>query len=95
MLFIAVMTGLVGLAAFGAMLWLVWRQCRAGWRDSLATPDERGLCIGIAAVTVAICVHSIFVNSLLVPFVMQPLWVLWGLVYVSRARMRQAAARDP
>ena len=33
-----------------------------------------------------------FVNSLLVPFVMQPLFVTWGLVQVSRARMGRAAA---
>jgi hypothetical protein len=94
LLFIAVMTGVVGLAVFVAMLWLVWRRCRAGWRDSRATPAERGLCIGAAAATVAVCVHSVFVNSLLVPFVMQPLWILWGLVYVARTRMRGANAGD-
>jgi putative inorganic carbon (HCO3(-)) transporter len=92
LLFIAVMTGVVGLAAFVFMLWLVLRRCRAGWKDALGTPFERSLCIGAAAATVAVCVHSVFVNSLLVPFVMQPLWVLAGLVYVVRARMRQAAS---
>jgi hypothetical protein len=80
------------LAAFVFMLWLVLRRCRAGWKDALGTPFERSLCIGAAAATVAVCVHSVFVNSLLVPFVMQPLWVLAGLVYVVRARMRQAAS---
>jgi hypothetical protein len=34
-------------------------------------------------------VHSVFVNSLTVPFVMQPLFLLWGLVYVARRRMRE------
>jgi len=95
LLFIAVMTGVVGLAVFVTMLWLVVRRCRAGWRDGHATPAERGLCIGAAAATAAVCVHSVFVNSLLVPFVMQPLWVLWGLVYVARTRMRRAAAGVP
>lgn len=91
LLFIAVMTGVVGLTVFVTMLWLAVRRSRAGWRDPRATPDERALCIGAAATTLAICVHSMFVNSLLVPFVMQPLWLLWGLVYVSRERMKQAA----
>ena len=95
LLFIAVMTGVIGLTVFVTMLWLLVKRCRAGWRDRQATPAERGLCIGVAAATVAVLVHSIFVNSLLVPFVMQPLWVLWGLVYVVRARMRYAAAGAP
>lgn len=92
LLFVAVMTGVAGLAVFMAMLWLVLRRCRAGWRDTRATPANRALCMGVAASTVAVCVHSVFVNSLLVPFVMEPLFVTWGLVYVARSRMRTADA---
>ena len=93
LLFVAVMTGVVGLTVFAAMLWFVIRRCRAGWRDPSATPSERGLCVGAAAVTVAVVAHSVFVNSLLVPFVMEPLFVLWGLAAVSRSRMLAARAR--
>jgi O-antigen ligase len=89
LLFIAVMTGIVGLAVFCLMLWLVVKRCRAAWRDARATPFERSIAIGAAASTVAVCVHSVFVNSLTVPFVMQPLFLLWGLVYVARRRMRE------
>jgi len=41
--------------------------------------------VGIAAGTVAVCVHAMFVNSLLTTFVMEMLWILWGLVFVMRS----------
>ena len=76
LLFIAVLTGVVGLSVFVAMLVMIWRRCAKIWRASSATAEERGLAIGTAASIVAICVHSVFVNSLLTPFIMEPLWLL-------------------
>ena len=84
LLFIGVMTGVVGLSLYSAMLFLVLRHCRRVWRDSEAPSSWRALAIGIAAATVAVCVNSLFVNSLLTPFVMEPLWILWGLAFVMR-----------
>jgi O-antigen ligase len=85
LLFVAVMTGAVGLALYVAMMARVVRHARAVWRATWPTPDERALAVGTVAVTVALSVHSIFVNSLLLPFLMEPLWVLWGLVFVVAA----------
>jgi O-antigen ligase len=82
LLFIAVMTGLVGLALYLGMLALVVRRCRRIWRSAAMPPEWRALAVGIAAGTVAICVHAAFVNSLLTPFVMEMLWIFWGLVFV-------------
>lgn len=82
LLFIAVMTGVVGLAIFVAMLVVVVGRCRRVWRHRTAPPEWRALATGIAAGTVALCVHSLFVNSLLTSFVMEPLFVLWGLSFV-------------
>ena len=93
LLFIAVMTGIVGLLVYGTMLWLVFRRCRAVWRSPQATAEERGLCVGAAAATVAIVVHSMFVNSLLTPFVMEPLWVLWALGFLIHGMVRARVAR--
>jgi hypothetical protein len=31
---------------------------------------------------VALCVHSLFANSLFTTFVMEMMWVLWGLTFV-------------
>jgi hypothetical protein len=92
LLFIAVMTGIVGLVVYGAMLWFVMRRLRATWRSADATVEERGLAMGAAAATVAVVVHSTFVNSLLTPFVMEPLWVLWGLVFIVWTSARRRAA---
>jgi len=91
LLFVAVMTGIVGLAVFSYMMWCAIRRCPAIWRHPAATPEQRGLAVGTAAATVAICVHSVFVNSLMVPFVMEPLWVLWGLCFLIAMSLRAQA----
>ena len=88
LLFVAVLTGIVGLAVYLAMLSFVVRRARIGWRLPAATPAERGLLLGTAATTVAILVHSMFVNSLLTPWVMEPLWVLWGISFVIAVDLR-------
>jgi O-antigen ligase len=84
LLFVTVMTGAVGLALYLAMLVLVVRRCRRVWRDASAPPAARGTALGAAAATAALVVHSVFVNSLLLPFIMQPLWILWGVVFLHR-----------
>lgn len=93
LLFIAVMTGVVGVALYVGMLTLVVRRCRAVWRDPMAPPEWRALSTGIAASTVALCVHSVFVNSLLTPFVMEPLFILWALSFLIARDIRREAAR--
>lgn len=82
LLFIAVMTGIVGVALYLGMLGVVMARCRRVWRDPLAPPAWRAFATGVAACTVAICVQSLFVNSLLTTFVMEELWLLWGLAFV-------------
>jgi O-antigen ligase len=82
LLFIAVMTGIVGLALYLTMLAMVVRRCRHVWRDADTSPQFRALAVGIGAATIAICVQSFFVNSLLTVFVMEPLWLLWGIASV-------------
>ena len=87
------MTGIVGVALYMGMLWVIVRRCRRVWRNPLADRGQQALATGIAAGTVAVCVHSFFVNSLLTPFVMEILWVLWGLVFVM-ARSQEGSG-DP
>ena len=62
------------------------------WRDPSATPEQRGLGIGTAAATIALVIHSIFGNSLLTPYVMEPLWIVWGLAFVTATSLRAARA---
>ena len=82
LLFIAVMTGVVGLGLYLTMLGAILRRCRRVWRDTMMPAEFRALATGIAAMTIAICVQSLFVNSILTVFVMEPLWLLWGLASV-------------
>jgi putative inorganic carbon (HCO3(-)) transporter len=92
LLFIAVMTGTVGLALYCLMLYFVVRNCRRVWRD-LAVPSAwRALATGTAAATAAILVNSLFVNSLLTTFVMEMLWILWGGVFVLASAARRTSA---
>ncbi len=93
LLFIAAMTGVIGLGLYVALLGAVLKRCRVVYRGSSAAP-ERALAAGTAAATAAVVVHSLFVNSLLLPFVMQLLWFLWGSVVVL-ARPCARAARSP
>jgi O-antigen ligase len=86
LLFIAVMTGGVGLALFVAMLWRIGRRARAVWRAADAAVVERAAAVGAVASLVAIVVHSLFVNSLLHPFLMEPLWLLAALSAVAARR---------
>lgn len=82
LLFIAVLTGVVGVSLYLLMLGAVVRRCRRLWRDHQVAPEHRALATGVAAGTVAVCVHSVFVNSLLTTFVMELLWILWALVSI-------------
>lgn len=88
LLFIAVMTGLVGLSVYVFMLWRVLRRCRWGWSHHGANIEHRGLFLGTAAGTVAVLVNTLFVNTLLVPLMMELLWILWGLTFVTAAWLR-------
>lgn len=82
LLFVAVMTGAIGLAVYVAMLLAVWLPARRVWRDRARPAEHRMLAVGAAASVVAIVVHSCFSNSIMLPFLLEPLWVLWALVAV-------------
>ena len=84
-MFIAVLTGVVGLTIYLWMLWTIFRRCRRIWRDTTIAAEHRGLAIGMAAVIVALCVHSLFVNSLLTTFVMELFWILCALTFAIAA----------
>ncbi len=94
LLFVAVMTGFVGLALFLAMLWTVFARARRVWRDDEESSGHRGLAIGAAATIPVIVTHSLFANSLFFPYLMEALWLAWGLV-ASLSHDRAAVAGEP
>ena len=84
LLFIAVLTGVVGLSLYILMFVLACRRAWHIWRNPEQSAFDRGMAIGIAAFSIALVIHSLFVNSLLLPFLMEPLWVLWAIGFAIR-----------
>jgi O-antigen ligase len=85
LLFVTVMTGLVGLTVYLAMIVRMRRNARDVYLDPARPPHERAAAVTAVAATAALVVHSIFVNSLFLPYLMEPLWVLWGCAFVLAA----------
>jgi hypothetical protein len=87
LLFVAAMTGVIGLWLYVRMLLRVARGARGVWKDKAVEPMSRAHATATIAATAAVVVHSFFVNSLLLPFVMQILWIMWArLAHVRAAR---------
>jgi hypothetical protein len=51
--------------------------------------------IGAAAMIPVIVTHSLFANSMFFPYLMETLWVVWGLVYTMSVSRPDDPARDP
>jgi O-antigen ligase len=79
LLFIAALTGLVGLACFVGMLWAIIRSAQRSWRAAESSPRHRGLAYAVAASVVALTVHSTFANSLMLSLLLAPSWFLWAM----------------
>lgn len=94
LLFVATMTGIPGLVVYSGLIVSALLTCRLVWRRA-EEPRARALAAGTGAATVAVLVHSLFTNSLLLPFVMQVLWLLWGAVTVAARPVRMAMAAPP
>jgi O-antigen ligase len=94
LLFVAVMTGFVGLALYLMMLWSIFRRARRVARDVTAPSGHRGLAIGAAATIPVIVTHSLFANSMFFPYVMEALWVVWGLAFSMSALRGATHATD-
>jgi O-antigen ligase len=95
LLFIAVLTGVVGVSVYVWMLSSIMRRCRTIWRDHAIPAEHRGLAIGTAAVIVGLCFDSVFVNSLLTTFVMEPFWILCALTLPIVGERRTSAPNHP
>jgi hypothetical protein len=96
LLFIMVMTGVVGAAIYVLLLSRGLLAARRAWRDRSATAGDRAHASATAASVIAIVIHSFFSSSLLLPFVMQVLWVRFGrLAHISSERQRRLAVAGP
>jgi putative inorganic carbon (HCO3(-)) transporter len=92
LLFIAVMTGFVGVTLYSILLFLVLQACKELWSSDRSSDDrystlDGAVGLGVAAATVALLIHSLFVNSIIYPPIMQTMWILWGIVFVLNRRL--------
>jgi O-antigen ligase len=91
LLFVTVMTGVVGLILYLLMLGSVITRCRRIWRNPVIAPETRGIALGATAGIVAVCIHSLFANSIFTTFVMEIMWIIWGLTFVISRRVEHEA----
>jgi O-antigen ligase len=85
LIFVLVMTGVVGCVLYILMLGAVMLNARHVWRDRRYSAGSRGIAIAAAASIPMIVVDSLFANSLLHPFLMEILWMLWAFAFLLRA----------
>lgn len=92
LLFVMVLTGVVGLATYVVLLGVIVVRCRRLWRNRSAPVRARAFALGTAAGVVALVIHSVTVNSLLFSFVMEVLWFMTAIVYLDTRAAAAAAA---
>ncbi|HXG04373.1 MAG TPA: O-antigen ligase family protein [Candidatus Binatia bacterium] len=86
-------TGLVGFAAFLALLVAVLRGGLASFR-ALRDPEDRGLALGFVAGTVGLAVHAVGSNTFIIVRIMEPFWFFAGVV-VLLPHLRDAPGLEP
>ena len=95
---VLVETGLVGLAAFLALVWAVIKSGMAAFRQ-LRESEDRGIALGFVAGTVGLLVHAIGSNTFIIVRIMEPFWFFAGVIVMlpllARADSRAPAAAPP
>lgn len=74
LLFIASLTGTVGVALYSTLLALAMRNLRRAFLHA-KSPGNRGMALGLFGGIPALLVHSLFTNSLLYPMILVVLWM--------------------
>jgi len=90
---VLVETGFIGLVLFGLLIRAVFREAFAVFRRS-QVPLYRGLAMGLIAGLVGILVHGVGANSFIIVRLMEPFWLVVGLV-VCAGRLEGQGAENP
>ena len=75
-------TGTVGLAAFLYLLWAIYRET---WRVYRATRDPffKSVAMGFFVGIIAMTTHAVTANTFIIVRIMEPFWLLMGIVIVT------------
>jgi O-antigen ligase len=79
---VLVETGLLGMAAFIALLWGVFRVAAGGYHQT-GDPYTRGLIIGFLFGFLGLLVHAVGSNTFIIVRIMEPFWLYAALVVRS------------
>ncbi len=88
LLTILVTTGIIGLLTFLFILFLLFQETFHSWYNSKHTTLQKGFGLGLFAGSIALLVHSSFVNSLLFPQIMIYFWILVSIQYTLSTNKR-------
>jgi hypothetical protein len=86
-------TGAIGLVAFLALLWVLFRSGLTSYREA-RDPDIRGLALGFVAGTVGLIFHAVGANTFIIVRIMEPFWFFAGVV-ITLPALREAEVRAP
>ena len=85
-------TGLIGLAAFGVLLWSLFRAGMTGYHLS-PDPYLQAISLGFVLGFLGMLVHAIGSNTFIIVRIMEPFWLFAGLVVKGHMLGNSAAAR--
>jgi len=74
-------TGAVGLITFLYLLYALWLRMSDAYR-SLTIPWTKGLALGFLAGYIGLLVHAIGANTFIIVRIMEPFWLVVGLIVV-------------
>lgn len=88
LLFIAALTGILGLGCFVAMLVALMHAARRMWKGEGAA-EQQAVGYAAAASIVAVTVHATFANTFLLALLLLPCWILWSAPLAMRNGVRE------
>ena len=85
--------GLIGLGTFGFLMIAIWKVGHRA-RESLPRPYSRGLALGFLLGFAGLLVHAIGSNTFIIVRIMEPFWLVTGLV-VKSLLLEESQRPDP
>ncbi|EKD37134.1 MAG: hypothetical protein ACD_75C01243G0001 [uncultured bacterium] len=92
---ILVETGFVGLSAFFFLLYSTFRESVKVLRVAAKDPFFTGITVGFLGGLAGMIVHGIGANTFIIVRIMEPFWLLAGIVMVIPEILKKEASENP